>query len=98
MWADMVIFFDPAIDCGLGLFCGLEPVCIEDFVAQRAVKAFIISVLPGAAWIDVNGLNADAFEPCLEHFGDKFGAVIRTNKLRLSVLNNQRVKRLEYLG
>ena len=33
MGSDMVVFFDPAIDCGLGLAGGLEPVGVQDFVA-----------------------------------------------------------------
>ena len=38
MGSDMVVLFDPAIDCGLGLAGGSEPVCVEDFVAKRAVE------------------------------------------------------------
>ena len=58
MGSDMVVLFDPAIDCGLGLAGGSEPVCIEDFVAKRAVETFVISILPWRAWVNVNGLNA----------------------------------------
>jgi len=49
MGSDMVVLFDPAIDCGLGLAGGSEPVCVEDFVAKRAVETFVISILPWRA-------------------------------------------------
>ena len=29
MGSDMVVFFDPAIDCGLGLAGGLEPMVLQ---------------------------------------------------------------------
>lgn len=76
MGSDMVVLFDPAIDCGLGLAGGSEPVCVEDFVAKRAVETFVISILPWRAWVNVNGFNANAFEPCLEGFRHKFRAII----------------------
>jgi hypothetical protein len=76
MRTNVVVFLDPAIDCGLGLVRRLKPVGVQDFVAKRAVETFVISILPWRPWVNVNGLNADAFDPCLEYFEHKFWAVI----------------------
>ncbi len=91
MRSDVVIFLDPAIDGCLGLVGGLKPVCIQDFIAKRAIESFIISVLPGTPWVNVNGFDADAFEPCLEEFGDKLWPIIRANKFGFSVFDDERV-------
>lgn len=76
MGSDMVVFFDPAIDCGLGLAGGLEPVGVWDFVAKRAVETFVISIFPWRAWVNVNRFNTNALEPCLEGCRHKFRAII----------------------
>ena len=38
MGSDMVVFFDPAIDCGLGLAGGSEPVCVFGAMNHVALR------------------------------------------------------------
>jgi len=41
MRSDLVVLPEPKIDSDLGLSCGVEPFCVEDFFSQGAVKAFV---------------------------------------------------------
>ncbi len=49
MGSDLVVLPEPNIDSDLGLSCGVEPFCVEDFFSQGAVKAFVVSIFPRAA-------------------------------------------------
>ena len=59
MWADMIVLFQPGIDDHLGLFNGRKPFRIEDLSSESAVKAFVISILPRTAGVDLDRLDAD---------------------------------------
>ena len=65
MWSDVVVLFEPFVDDGLRLLEGREPLGIEDLASERSVKSFVVSVLPGASWIDLNGLDTGSLEPGL---------------------------------
>ena len=41
-----IILPKPNIDSDLGLSCGVEPFCVEDFFSQGAVEAFVVSIFP----------------------------------------------------
>ena len=46
MWPDVIVLSEPLIDHDLSLFgCG-KPLGIENLVAERAVEALIVSILP----------------------------------------------------
>ncbi len=53
MGADGVVLAQPQIDGGLSFSKGMEPLCIEHFTAQRAIKPLIVSVLPWCAGDDM---------------------------------------------
>jgi hypothetical protein len=42
---DVIVLSEPGVDDDLSLFDGREPFGIEDFFSERAIKAFIISIL-----------------------------------------------------
>ena len=62
MRSDLVVLPEPNIDSDLGLSCGVEPFCVEDFFSQGAVKAFVVSIFPRAARIDLHWSDADPFQ------------------------------------
>lgn len=76
MRPDLVVLSEPDIDGDLGLFRAVEPFCVEPFATECAIKALVVSVLPGAAGIDLHWLDADPFEPVLELSRNELGAVI----------------------
>jgi len=56
MRSDFVVLSEPDIDGRLRLFGGVEPLGIQDFGAQRSIEAFVVSILPGIAWVDLDWL------------------------------------------
>ena len=63
--SDLVVLPEPNIDSDLGLFGGVEPFSVEDFFSQGAVKAFVVSIFPRAARIDLHWFDADPLQPVL---------------------------------
>ena len=61
----MIVLSEPGVDDDLSLFDGREPFGIEDFFSERAIKAFIISILPRTAGVDLNRFNSNLLEPSL---------------------------------
>jgi hypothetical protein len=62
---------------------GIENLAVEKLVAKLRVEAFAIAVFPRAV------LSPDGADPVLHHFGDEFGAVVRTNMLGNASHNEQ---------
>ena len=65
MRSDLVVLPEPSIDNDLGLSCGVEPFCVEDFFSQGAVKAFVVSIFPWRAWIDLHWFDPNLLQPVL---------------------------------
>jgi hypothetical protein len=61
--SDLVVLSEPDIDNDLGLFVGVELFCVEDFFSQGAVKAFVVSIFPRAAWIDLHWFDPNLLQP-----------------------------------
>jgi len=52
MWADVVVQLKPFVDDDLGLPGGIEPLCVQDFVAERSIEAFLYPFSQGESeWI-----------------------------------------------
>ena len=49
MWPDLIVLFDPLIDDGLGLTGCAKPFGVQNFSAESAVEALVISVRPKIA-------------------------------------------------
>lgn len=47
----------------------------QELVPQATVEAFDVTVFPGAAWLDVERLDADLGEPLPQRLGDELGAL-----------------------
>ena len=63
--SDLVVLPEPSIDSDLGLPCGVEPFSVEDFFSQGAVEAFVVSIFPRTAWIDLHWFDANPLQPVL---------------------------------
>jgi hypothetical protein len=53
MRPDFVILFEPLIDDGLSLTCCAKPFSVENFSAKRSIEAFVISVRPKIAPLEL---------------------------------------------
>ena len=54
VWPDVIVFFKPDVDRHLGIFDAVEPLGIEERLAQDTVEAFVIAILPRATWVDLD--------------------------------------------
>ena len=63
--SDLVVLPEPNIDSDLGLPCGVEPFSVEYFFSQGAVEAFVVSIFPRAARIDLHWFDTDPLQPVL---------------------------------
>ena len=58
-----VVVASPGFDHDLGLLQCVEDLAVEQFIAQFAVEAFAIAVLPRAARLDIGRLGSDGCDP-----------------------------------
>ena len=58
------------------LFAFAAPERVEDLVVKLGVEAFAVSVFPWAAGFDIQGFDADPFQPVAQGSGDELGAVV----------------------
>ena len=65
---------------------------------ERSIEALVVTVLPWAAGIDLNGLDAGLVEPALEVAGDELRSVAGAQILWLSVFEEQGIESIQHLG
>jgi len=76
MRANRVVMPSPAFDEDSCLLQSVEDFSIEKLIAQLAVEAYIISVLPWAAWFDVKCFDTDTAQPVTHSVGGKLCAIV----------------------
>src|SRR5919106_5773158 len=76
----------------------VKAVQIEAFIAHRPVKALLIAILPGAAWIDIQGRRLVLHQPAPHSQGDKLWPVVTAQKLWRAMLAKQAIQNRQHLG
>jgi len=66
----------PSLDQQIGLREAVEDLAVQQFIAQRSVKALVIPVLPRRSRRDVERRHADPGQPFLHRRRDKFAAIV----------------------
>ena len=79
MRSDRVVCNPPLFDQNLCFAQRIKDLTVEKLVAQFAVEAFNIPVLPGTPRRNVQRVHADLLQPVAHRFGRKLGSIIRTN-------------------
>src|SRR5919197_4335094 len=64
----------------------VEAMRIEAFIAHRPVKALLIAILPGTAWVDVQGRRLVLHQPAPHSQGDELWPVVTAQKLGCAML------------
>ena len=82
MGSDGVVVVAPLLDENLGFPEAVEDFTVKQFVSQLAVEAFAISILPGAARLDVKCLGTHTRKPAPHDLGGHLRAVIGSDVLR----------------
>ena len=65
MRSDLVVLPEPNIDSDLGLYGVVEPFSVKEFFSQGAVKAFVVSIFPWRARIDLHWFDPNLLQPVL---------------------------------
>ena len=76
MRTDRVVVTPPGFDHDLRFFQGVEDFAVEQFVAQLAVEAFAVTILPRTSWLDVGSLRANGGDPLAQSNSNKLRAVV----------------------
>ena len=76
MGPESVVFLPPSFDDHLGLLKSIENLPIEDLISEFSIEGFVVSILPGAAWLDEQGLDSDPSKPVPDRRSSKFGSIV----------------------
>lgn len=76
MRPESVVFLPPSFDDHLGLSKGIENLPIENLISELSIEGFVVSILPGAAWLDEKGLDSDPPKPTPDRLSSKFGPIV----------------------
>ena len=98
MGAHAVVVPPPGLDQDLGLGQAEEDLAVEQFVAQLAVEALAVAVLPRTAGLDVGGLGADRGDPFAQGDGDELRAVVGSDIGRRPAQDHQIGQGLQHVG
>src|SRR5579864_7707470 len=86
MWTLLVVIDSPAFDLSLSIGHACEPVGIQAFIPQPAVKAFHIGVLYRLTWLNEVQPDAAFFAPGGQRTTAKLRAVIQHDRFRQASL------------
>ena len=89
VWPDGVVGFSKLCNAGFCIQQVDEPFTIQAFISEAAVEAFHERILPGAAWLDVDGTDLMRLEPLLDSLGHQFRTVVTADKTRSAKLTDQ---------
>ena len=73
-----VVVASPGFDDDLGLLQCVEDFAVEQLIAQFAIEAFVIAVLPRASRFDVRGLGTNRGDPFPKGKGNELRPVVGT--------------------
>ena len=59
MRPESVVLLPPPFDDHLGLSKSIKNLPIEYLIPQFSIEGFVVSILPGAAWLDEQGIGSD---------------------------------------
>ena len=94
---ESVVLSPPSFYDHLGFPKRVENLPVEHLVSKLTIEGLIIPILPGAAWLDEQGPDADAPQPPPDCFGSKFGSIVRTEMLRRSIFDKKIRETLKYI-
>ncbi len=63
MRADVIVMMPPLFENDLRFFQRMERLRVQAFIAQAAIEAFVVAILPWAARLDVQGFDPQPRQP-----------------------------------
>jgi len=84
----VVVIAPPAGDAA-DLLKAVEDLAVEQFITQTGIEALDITILPGAAGLDIQGGDAETPKPFAHRMRDELGAVVGPDMLRWPMFDEQ---------
>jgi len=85
----------PCFDDDPSFSSGAKPFHRQAFIAQLAVEALFRAVLQGLARVNVRAIDSGIGDPLQDSVSHKFGAIVRANDVRGSVLADEPAQHLD---
>ena len=76
MWSDGVVMVPPLFDDDLCLLQGVEDLPIQQFVPEAGIEGLAVSVLPGAARLDVSCFYTHHLDPVPDSLGHELRSIV----------------------
>ena len=87
----------PSLDQHLGFLERVEDLAVQQLVAQLAVEALVVAVLPRAAALDEQRPHADPAEPSPHRLGGEFPAVARADVVGRAAFDEEVGQHLQHV-
>ena len=71
-----IVLLPPPLDDHLGLLKGIENLPVEHLISEFSIEGFVVSILPGAAGLNEQGLDPDPPKPAPNRLSSKFSSII----------------------
>src|SRR3712207_2654118 len=97
MRPDGVVVPAPGLEQDLRLLQAAEDLPVQQLVAELALEALAVAVLPGAPGLDEPGPDPEPPRPCSDRLGHGLGTVVRADVLGWAVAHGQLGQDLEGL-
>src|SRR6266498_1094899 len=89
MRPDVIVMAPPDFDEDASFGAAAEPFHVQAFVAELAVEALVVAVLPRLARIDQGGVDLRFGEPFQDRLTHELGSVVRAQEHRRAAHANQ---------
>ena len=95
--ADVVVVVSPLFQNDLRLFQRMEGFTVQAFIAQAAIEALVIAILPRAARFNIQGLYPKPWQPVLDRFRGKFRTVVRPDMIGNTARDKQVCQHIHHI-
>lgn len=95
MRPDGVVVPPPGFDHDPGLLQTVEYFAVQELIAQLAVEAFAVAILPGASRLDVDSPGANSSDPVSQRDSNELWTVVRTDMSRDTPQDEQVTERVD---
>jgi len=94
----VIVMAPPDFDEDSSFGAAAEPFHAQAFVAELAVEALVVAVLPRLAWIDQRGVDLRLGEPLQDRLAHELGAIVRAQERRRTVRADQSGEHVDHAG
>ena len=76
MGPENIVLFSPPFNDYLGHPQSIENLPVEHFISQFSIEGLVISILPGATWLNEQGFYSDPPKPASDSLSSKLRPIV----------------------